>query len=82
MAGLSCYFILPNRQPGDHIVDDPSWVVSRQPSEYRGFVDDVVGGGCWCRLETLLRETTDSVPRIVRTDIVDRGINDLHADQT
>ena len=74
--------IIPDREPCDNVVDDPSWVVSRQPSEYRSFVDDVVGGGCWRRLETLFREATDSVPRIVGTDIVDRSINDLHADQT
>jgi hypothetical protein len=73
--------IVPDSESCDNIVDDPSWIVSRQPSEYRGFVDEIVCGGCWRCLETLLRETTDSVPRIVRTDILDRGINHLHVDQ-
>jgi hypothetical protein len=75
------WIIVPDSESRDNVVDDPSWVVSRQPSENRGFVDEIVCGGCWRCLESLLREKTDSVPRIVRTDIVDRGINHLHPGQ-
>lgn len=74
--------IVPDSEPCDNVVDDPSWVVSRQPSEYRGLVNQIVGGGCWRCLETLLRKTTNSVPCIVRTDIIDCGINHLHLDKS
>jgi len=79
---ITSRLIVPDGEPCDNIVDDPSWVVSRQPSEYRGLVDEIVCGGCWSCLDASLRETTNSVPCVVRADIIDRGIDHLHVAQT
>lgn len=71
----------PNRQTSNNIVDDPSRIVSRQPSDYWSFVDNIM---CCCRrrcLQASFRETTNSVPRVVRADVVDRSVDYLHDDQ-
>jgi hypothetical protein len=76
----TCHLVLPDSQASDHIVDDPPRVVSRQPSDYGCFVDNIMCCCCWRGLETSFREPTNPVPRIICADIFDRFVHHLHDD--
>ena len=75
---MRLHLILPNRQASNHIVDDPSRIVTRQPPDDWRFVDNIVCCGCWRCFQSSIREPDYPVPRVVRSDILDRLVDELH----
>ena len=66
-----------NGQACNHVVDDPSDVVSRQPSDDRELVKDVVCCRGRCRFQPLFREPTNTIPGIVRLHVLGHAVDDL-----
>ena len=67
-----------HRKPSDHIVDEPSIVVLREPTDDGQFVDEIVSRRCWQSPGSLGSELARPVPGVVIPLIADEFLGGVH----
>lgn len=66
---------------GNHIVDQPSVVVSWEPADDGEFVDCMVNRRCWYGSRSLGSELGRPVPGVVISLLIDKLAEELHHDE-